>query len=79
MVDVVPNHVAWDGPGSSVDYSRFNPFNDQSYYHKYCEIDDSDNQTNAEDVSTNIPLRKVLSLSAQTSAGLETARYRFRI
>lgn len=39
MVDVVVNHNGWAGSASSVDYSRFNPFNSQDYYHSYCTVD----------------------------------------
>lgn len=40
MVDVVPNHSAYNGAPSAVDYSKFNPFNKASYYHSpYCAID----------------------------------------
>ncbi|KAI1077171.1 glycoside hydrolase family 13 protein [Whalleya microplaca] len=39
MVDVVTNHMGWNGCGDCVDYSRFNPFNSQDYYHPFCEID----------------------------------------
>ncbi|KAH9828346.1 Alpha-amylase domain [Teratosphaeria destructans] len=39
MVDVVTNHMAYNGCGTCVDYSIYNPFNSQSYYHPYCSID----------------------------------------
>ncbi|KAF2769699.1 alpha-amylase [Teratosphaeria nubilosa] len=39
MVDVVTNHMGYDGCGTCVDYSIYNPFNSQSYYHPYCSID----------------------------------------
>ena len=42
MVDVVVNHNGYNGAPSSVDYSKFNPFNKQSYFHPYCSIDYSD-------------------------------------
>ncbi|KUL89535.1 hypothetical protein ZTR_04402 [Talaromyces verruculosus] len=38
MVDIVVNNMAYDGAGTSVDYSIFNPFPSQSYYHSYCLI-----------------------------------------
>lgn len=47
MVDVVVNHMAYYcgpaldgscGPGNTVDYSSFTPFNSQSYFHPFCEI-----------------------------------------
>ncbi|CZR53768.1 related to alpha-amylase A precursor [Phialocephala subalpina] len=39
MVDVVTNHMGYLGCGTCVDYSVFNPFNSQSYYHSFCLID----------------------------------------
>jgi len=42
MVDVVTNHNAYWGAPSSIDYSVFTPFNDESYYHSFCEIDYTD-------------------------------------
>ncbi|KAI4148094.1 MAG: hypothetical protein LQ340_005244 [Diploschistes diacapsis] len=47
MVDVVPNHMGYAGCGTCVDYSDFYPFNSQSYFHPYCEID-YNNQTSVE-------------------------------
>ena len=52
MVDVVANHFAWPGNYSMVDYATYAPFNDSSYFHKYCAItndDYSNNQTAVED------------------------------
>ena len=56
MVDVVPNHYAWGGLASSVDYSTYVPFNSASYFHKYCPITQNDydnNQTAVENVSVS--------------------------
>jgi alpha-amylase len=39
MVDVVTNHMAYPGCGTCVNYSVFNPFNKQSYFHPFCLID----------------------------------------
>lgn len=47
MLDVVTNHFAFNGPGANVDYSIFNPFNSQSYFHSF-QLCDYDNE------STNI-------------------------
>jgi alpha-amylase len=44
MVDVVVNHFAWPGPANLTNYSHFNPFNDASFYHPYCEITNYDDQ-----------------------------------
>jgi alpha-amylase len=53
MLDVVVNHFAWAGNGTTVDYSVFNPFNDQKYFHEYQLLSDLDpsNTTDAEIVS----------------------------
>lgn len=48
MVDVVTNHMGYQGCGNCVDYSVFNPFNKESYYHPYCPID-YNNQTSIVD------------------------------
>jgi alpha-amylase len=42
MVDVVVNHFGWNGSASTVDYSRFVPFNSSSYFHNYCTISQDD-------------------------------------
>ncbi|KAI5242421.1 alpha-amylase [Aureobasidium subglaciale] len=42
MVDIVTNHMAYDGCGTCVDYSQYNPFNQQSYYHPFCLINYND-------------------------------------
>lgn len=39
MVDIVVNHNGWAGDAADVDYSIFNPFNQESYYHPYCTVD----------------------------------------
>lgn len=51
MVDVVINNVAFalpDGVNMTkdtvVDYTQFNPFNKEEYYHPWCEIDFNNNQ-----------------------------------
>ncbi|BCS20599.1 alpha-amylase [Aspergillus puulaauensis] len=49
MVDVVANHMGYDGAADSVDYSVFNPFNSQDYFHSPCSIDDYDDQTQVEE------------------------------
>jgi hypothetical protein len=74
MVDIVTNHMAYAGCGDCVDYSQFNPFNKQSYYHPFCLIDYS-NQTSVEQVSgLAIPSYSWL-LKKLCSAGLETTLY----
>ncbi|KAJ5689839.1 hypothetical protein N7462_004231 [Penicillium macrosclerotiorum] len=49
MVDVVANHMGYNGAGNTVDYSVFSPFDSSSYFHSYCLISDYSNQTNVED------------------------------
>lgn len=38
MVDVVVNHFGFGGSSTAVDYSQYNPFNDASFFHSYCDI-----------------------------------------
>jgi alpha-amylase len=40
MLDVVTNHMAWNGNHRDIDYSQLHPFNDQKYYHDFCLISD---------------------------------------
>ena len=35
MLDIVVGDMAWAGNASTIDYSKFNPFNDQKYFHDY--------------------------------------------
>ncbi|KAJ5189681.1 Alpha-amylase [Penicillium cf. griseofulvum] len=48
MVDVVANHMGYDGAGADVDFSKFNSFNDAKYFHPYCPITDYNNDTMAQ-------------------------------
>ena len=45
MFDIVVNHMAWAGNHSTVDYADLLPFNNESYYHSYCALNDSTSQT----------------------------------
>jgi len=45
MVDVVPNHFAYDGTAETTDYTTFYPFNNRSYFHDVCFISDWTNVT----------------------------------
>lgn len=60
MLDVVTNHFAYDGSPTNVDYSIFNPFNSESYFHSYCLNEyDPDDIVNLQDCwegSENVPL-----------------------
>lgn len=53
MVDVVINDMAQaiDGsmPDQKIDYSKLQPFNDEKYYHKYCNITDYDDDKIAQE------------------------------
>ena len=62
MVDVVVNHMGYFcgtaqngkcGPQGSIDYSIYTPFNSESYFHPFCEID-YNNRTSILDVSAII-------------------------
>ena len=48
MLDIVVNHFGFAGTNEEVDYSIFNPFNHEKYFHDYCTISDPDNQSNVE-------------------------------
>lgn len=45
MMDIVVNHMAYNGAVDEIDYSVLDPFNDQKYYHNYCEMDYSAKNT----------------------------------
>ncbi|KAK3937815.1 glycoside hydrolase [Diplogelasinospora grovesii] len=52
MVDVVVNNFAQAFNNivpPKVDYSVFNPFNDEKYFHPYCNVTEWDNATNYQD------------------------------
>jgi alpha-amylase len=60
MMDIVVNHMAFDGKPDEIEYQIFQPFNDEKYYHPYCaaKYDDHD-LTNSEMCwmgSLNVPL-----------------------
>jgi alpha-amylase len=44
MVDIVVNHFAYPGPANLINYSRFHPFNDASFFHSFCEITNYEDQ-----------------------------------
>ncbi|KAK4541991.1 hypothetical protein LTR36_007191 [Oleoguttula mirabilis] len=39
MMDVSVNHMAFSGAADAIDYSVLNPFDNEKYYHPYCELD----------------------------------------
>jgi len=45
MVDVVTNHMGYNGDISTIDYTTMNPFNTASDFHSFCEIQDENNTT----------------------------------
>src|SRR5438046_10461384 len=47
MLDVVVNHFAWAGSGTTVDYGTFNPFKREDYFHPFnlLSTDDYSNPT----------------------------------
>ncbi|KAK7408531.1 hypothetical protein QQX98_009291 [Neonectria punicea] len=42
MVDIVTNHMGYYGCGNCVDYSKYDAFQDSTYFHNFCLIDYSD-------------------------------------
>ena len=44
MIDVVFNHIGYVPNGK--DFSEIVPFNDEKFYHEWCEISDNDFKTN---------------------------------
>ncbi|CEL05395.1 Putative Alpha-amylase [Aspergillus calidoustus] len=48
MVDVVANHMGYNGAPDSVDYSVFSPFNSQKYFHSPCFIQNYEDQAQVE-------------------------------
>ena len=67
MLDVVANHV---GP-VDLDFSQINPFNQSSYYHSKCQIEDWNNQQQVEQCRlANLPdLDQTNSFVASTLNG----------
>ncbi|GAB7350076.1 hypothetical protein MBLNU459_g0743t2 [Dothideomycetes sp. NU459] len=74
MVDVAPNHNAWKGNASSVNYTAFHPFNSATNYHSFCDID-YNNQTSVEDCwlgSSNVELPDLRTEDSAVAAGYQT-------
>jgi alpha-amylase len=74
MVDVVINNMAQaiDGsmPDQEIDYSKLIPFNDEKYYHKYCNITDYDNDKIAQECwlgATNVALPDLATESQEVA------------
>ncbi|KAK9456042.1 alpha-amylase 1 [Dipodascopsis uninucleata] len=49
MVDVVVNHYGWSGNYTTIDYSKFVPFNNEKYFHPFCFITNYSNQAEVEE------------------------------
>ena len=89
MIDVIPNHMAWPGAHGTIDYTKFTPFNSQSFFHDFCELN-KEIATAGPANATNI-LRKVSSALSPpcilqsadcfcvSSAGSVTTLFRFPI
>lgn len=74
MVDVVVNHNGYNGAPSTVDYSDFYPFNQQSDYHPYCAVDYS-NITSIQDCwlgDTVVPLPDLKTEASNVMSGYQT-------
>ncbi|KAK6435510.1 hypothetical protein LTR95_008309 [Oleoguttula sp. CCFEE 5521] len=60
MLDIVVNHMAWNGHPDDIQYKILQPFSDQKYYHKYCPSgysdDDLDNLEECWLGSPEVPL-----------------------
>lgn len=74
MVDVVINNMAQaiDGsmPNQNIDYSKLNPFDDEKYYHKYCNITNYDDDKIAQDCwlgATNVALPDLATESQEVT------------
>jgi alpha-amylase len=51
MLDVVVGNMAFAGAPEKVDYSVFDPFNQQDSFHPYCPMPDAGNVTGVQEVS----------------------------
>ncbi|KAK8097148.1 hypothetical protein PG999_013092 [Apiospora kogelbergensis] len=45
MVDVVTNHMGYNGCGNCVNYGQLKPFDNSGYYHPFCEINYNDDNS----------------------------------
>lgn len=54
MIDLVVNHMGYNGNVNGMDYSRMSPFNNAGYYNPVCWINDYNNQGQVEAVSSII-------------------------
>lgn len=44
MVDIVVNHLVTPGPANVTRYSELRPFNEKSFFHPFCEVENYDDQ-----------------------------------
>ena len=81
--DVVVNHFGWPGTYDTVNYSSYDPFNDSSYFHPFCQVVPDDyinNQTAVENVGTRLNrMEQTKTNSRDKSAGWAALRLNFRI
>ncbi|KAJ0418766.1 glycoside hydrolase superfamily [Aspergillus carlsbadensis] len=67
MLDVVPNHMGYAGPGASTDFSQFTPFNSASYFHSYCAINNYDDQWQVENCYLGSDVVSLTDVNTQSS------------
>ncbi|KAL2852075.1 glycoside hydrolase superfamily [Aspergillus pseudoustus] len=67
MLDVVPNHMGYAGPGASTDFSKFTPFNSASYFHSYCAINNYDDQWQVENCYLGSDVVSLTDVNTQSS------------
>jgi alpha-amylase len=76
MVDVVTNHMGYEGCGTCVDYSIYDVFNNEEYYHPYCPITNYNDPTNAQTCTTALYNLSCVSANLE-QAGRATTLSRF--
>lgn len=78
MIDVVPNNMAYEGPGQDTNYSMYTPFNDKSYFHPFCYITNYGNWTDAQQVCVHLGT-VWFDANVEYSAGSEATYCRYQI
>ncbi len=87
MVDIVVNHMGYYcgkaedghcGPQGTIDYSIYNPFNSEKYFHPFCEIN-YNNATSILVVRQKAICINTTSEAYRCSVGKVTRSYRYRI
>ncbi|KAL2826977.1 glycoside hydrolase superfamily [Aspergillus cavernicola] len=67
MLDVVANHMAYNGAGASTNFNTFTPFNSASYFHSYCAVSDYTNQWQVENCYLGDNIVSLSDLNTQSS------------